>query len=1146
MEAAGVTLKLKELFAGVKICCQLHATYEDFDSLLAKALDKAFHATPSTDVARRRFLLRFCVELILVECIPKTSSPLLPIVKELSDISLAEEQVVINFTILVSVVQKHATSVLNVVPTKQKAYEEALGRSWVERQCTLDDQLRSQLTHLIVNAYQGSAAGLLQSAHVRLLEQEKVNSKLRVDKGQVDAENEQKHQQLKEMFTKLQGNLAILSEFLNQPLPVPQEDNPSATRLAGAGKKEENQDDETDDTLMLWEDAEQQRFYEEVLDCKAVIPAVLLGLDKSSPAVVVAPSNEGATEDEKDPKAEAKEEDGKPHLAASDLDLYLLRVAKADNSKQIDDLIHEFFHEHNTKGSRRALAAQLLDMHRALPHLLPARARFVATVAPYLKEVPTYILAGLQHDLEQVIADKNPGELDGRIKTVRYLCELCKFKVCPPGVIIDTLKQFCDDFSQHHAELCSHILQCCGRFLLYTPETATRTGNLVERMMRLKNVKSLPLRIEILLEDAYYQLKPPEGKRKKMRDKSNLELFTQHLIYERLYSEEDEDAVLRLVRKLPWSDQAPKWIKKCILELNLHANYETIYHIASLLSGLAKYRDAFVIDVIDSLFENIQTSIERNDFREAPLRVRQIKLLGELYNYRLVDSSVVFDMMYHLIGFGGPTMHRAGQAVTAHKVLERALAVRKAALGSISEEGGAEEVASGGGGMQLPPVFADPQHPMEAPWDFFRIKLVCVLLETCGHYFDRGAVKQKLDRFLNFFMRYVITKGDLPLRITYMVGDMLERLRPKLVVQTDLAKMDKIIIDILKNENVEKSTPTDEKERQDDEGQDEDESSEDSDSSETDSSDESGESEEDSGSEDDDEESDDDHEDYVRGDEASKRQHDEFDEFDREVQQMLIDSLEKEKNAPRAPAELPTPPTIAKRQEGDSAEQRGFSLLQKKTGGKVLLKSIDVPQDSKLARATKPSNDVEASREKEENKRFIIQFDQMSSTVGDTSAPIGGLGIGGNSRGPVQIQLRAGKGGHRGIGGKSGSGSSGAVKGGRGGPGSRRDGEYLKGELLPEDSQGAKKPESGPVLLSRAGCAGKGSGGGAGVTVGKSGGGPIGGAATASRPGAKQNLAGKTGSGGGTDGHSSSGRRRQTDQSSSRGTPGTPQNKGSL
>ncbi|CAE8587647.1 unnamed protein product, partial [Polarella glacialis] len=126
------------------------------------------------------------------------------------------------------------------------------------------------------------------------------------------------------------------------------------------------------------------------------------------------------------------------------------------------------------------------------------------------------------------------------------------------------------------------------------------------------------------------------------------------------------DKLLKLVRKLPWESPspAPEWLKKCLLDLNHHANYESLYQVASLLSGLAKYRDAFVIEVVDALFENIQVTIERNDFREMPLRVRQVKLLGELYNYRLVDSGLIFDSLYQFIGLGGPSIHKASHAMT--------------------------------------------------------------------------------------------------------------------------------------------------------------------------------------------------------------------------------------------------------------------------------------------------------------------------------------------------------------------------------------------------------------------------------------------------------------------------------------------------
>src|ERR1700761_5523142 len=37
------------------------------------------------------------------------------------------------------------------------------------------------------------------------------------------------------------------------------------------------------------------------------------------------------------------------------------------------------------------------------------------------------------------------------------------------------------------------------------------------------------------------------------------------------------------------------------------------------------------------------------------------------------------------------------------------------------------------------------------PDDFFRLRLVCVLLDTCGMCFDRGSQKRKLDNWLVFF-----------------------------------------------------------------------------------------------------------------------------------------------------------------------------------------------------------------------------------------------------------------------------------------------------------------------------------------------------------------------------------------------------------
>lgn len=42
-------------------------------------------------------------------------------------------------------------------------------------------------------------------------------------------------------------------------------------------------------------------------------------------------------------------------------------------------------------------------------------------------------------------------------------------------------------------------------------------------------------------------------------------------------------------------------------------------------------------------------------------------------------------------------------------------------------------------------------NPFDPPDDFFRIRLIATILETCGMFFNRGAAGKKLDYFLSFF-----------------------------------------------------------------------------------------------------------------------------------------------------------------------------------------------------------------------------------------------------------------------------------------------------------------------------------------------------------------------------------------------------------
>lgn len=74
--------------------------------------------------------------------------------------------------------------------------------------------------------------------------------------------------------------------------------------------------------------------------------------------------------------------------------------------------------------------------------------------------------------------------------------------------------------------------------------------------------------------------------------------------------------------------------------------------LAILASALYRYHQAFVIGVIDNVLERITLGLEQNDFKFNQERIAEVKYLGELYNYKMVDSPVIFDTLYRIVTFG--------------------------------------------------------------------------------------------------------------------------------------------------------------------------------------------------------------------------------------------------------------------------------------------------------------------------------------------------------------------------------------------------------------------------------------------------------------------------------------------------------------
>ena len=63
-------------------------------------------------------------------------------------------------------------------------------------------------------------------------------------------------------------------------------------------------------------------------------------------------------------------------------------------------------------------------------------------------------------------------------------------------------------------------------------------------------------------------------------------------------------------------------------------------------------QEEIAVQVVDGVLEDIRLGMEINHPKFNQRRVSSTKYLGELYNYRMVESAVIFRTLYSFITFG--------------------------------------------------------------------------------------------------------------------------------------------------------------------------------------------------------------------------------------------------------------------------------------------------------------------------------------------------------------------------------------------------------------------------------------------------------------------------------------------------------------
>ncbi|XP_072958211.1 regulator of nonsense transcripts UPF2 isoform X1 [Typha angustifolia] len=791
-------LRTSDMQAAVQVCSLLHQRYKDFSPCLIQGLLKVFFPGKSGDdldadkslkAMKRRSTLKLLMELYFVGIV-EDASIFINIIKDLTSLEHLKDRdtTQTNLSLLTSFARQ-GKYFLGLQQSGPEVHDEF----FKELNVTADQK---KFFKKALNSYYDAVAELLQSEHASLRLMEHENAKILNAKGELSDENATSYEKLRKSYDQLLRGVSSLAEALDMQPPVMPDDGHTTRVTTGVDVSSASGKDSSV-LEPVWDDEDTKTFYESLPDLRAFVPAVLLGEAESKsneqhskvPEQSEAPveteielpdnaepsvdsetlverkadergkerddkDREKAKDSEKDKskekEAERKGESEKDKVKGPDgtsLDGLLQRLPGCVSRDLIDQLTVEFCYL-NTKANRKKLVRALFNVPRTSLELLPYYSRMVATLSTCMKDVPNMLLSMLEEEFNFLINKKDQTNIETKIKNIRFIGELCKFKIAPAGLVFSCLKACLDDFTHHNIDVACNLLETCGRFLYRSPETTIRMANMLEILMRLKNVKNLDPRHSTLVENAYYLCKPPERSARVSKVRPPLHQYIRKLLFSDL-DKSTVEHVLRQLRKLPWSE-CEHYILKCFLKVH-KGKYSQVHLIALLTAGLSRYHDDFAVAVVDEVLEEIRVGLELNDYGMQQSRLAHMRFLGELYNYEHIDSSVIFETLYLIIAFGHGTPE---------------------------------------------------QDTLDPPEDCFRIRMIITLLQTCGHYFGKGSSKRKLDRFLIYFQRYALSKGPIPLDIEFDIQDIFAELRPNMARYSSIEEVNAALIELEESERM--------------------------------------------------------------------------------------------------------------------------------------------------------------------------------------------------------------------------------------------------------------------------------------------------------------------------------------------------------
>ena len=441
----------------------------------------------------------------------------------------------------------------------------------VDEHPIVSDRLRQRFKNVLLRYLADVKAQVIRDQK-SLDNQHRRNAEAYVKSGEIFEDRQANFEKQAKAQEKLIASTHILCDALGEEMPdlVEKEATESAVMgsigLVKAGEYLRGQADGAG----IWEDEDERRFYENVVDLRGRVPAILLqdarkkkpDADEQIPKRPTGASTNGI-------KPEESLEQGTSDIGTVDpddqstaianksvgaqVDALLIRLPELQTKEGADQLALEFCFL-NSKASRNRLIKAVQEVPRGRSDLLPLYSRLVATLGQYMPDITQGLINHLDDEFRSLQRRKSKDFLGQiRMLNIRYLAELTKFGVVPEHVIFHCFKVSLDDFSRMNIEIIGNLLENCGRYLFRNPDTAPRMTSFLDTLGRKKSAQHLGPQERMLIENALYYVDPPLRSAIQQKERTPMDLFIRRLVYLDM-NKRNYAKILKSIRRLHWEE----------------------------------------------------------------------------------------------------------------------------------------------------------------------------------------------------------------------------------------------------------------------------------------------------------------------------------------------------------------------------------------------------------------------------------------------------------------------------------------------------------------------------------------------------------------------------------------------------------------